>query len=111
MHESFNNFQALRNFLRLQLTSRFFQVITEHVRSRFKIDVFEQLKDRLSTNIRCERVFTELVASIHILFFREKLLWFERRQRRLDYDIAFEVKYALYVFQRHVEQKRDTGRK
>ena len=107
--ESLNDFQAFGIFLRLQLRRRFREIFPQRVSQKVQVQTFQNFFHRFRTDHRGEGVFTMLVLKIHIFFFSQQLLWLERGQSRFSDDVALKVQHALNVFQRHVEQRRDTG--
>ena len=61
----------------------------------------------LSADAGGEAVGAVLVERAVILLLRQKLPLAERSDARLDDDVVLEIKHALEVLQRHVEQKPD----
>src|SRR5690606_21437602 len=57
-----------------------------------------------------ESVLAILVDGQHVLFFGEKLVFLQRGETRLGDDVVLEIKNALDVLERHVEQRADTAR-
>src|SRR5690606_10101585 len=108
--ERLDELQALGELLRLQFRSGLGNLHTQLCGDLFQIKADQQFADRFSTDAGSEAVLAILILRIEIFFFREKLTLLERGQTRLQNDVVLEIKNALEILQRHVEQKADAGR-
>ena len=74
----------------------------------FQIERTENFANGFCADERGEAVFAILILRTEIIVFREQLTLFKRGQTRLNHDVVFEIKNALKILQRHIEQKADT---
>ena len=79
-------------------------------RDLLKIELAQNLADRLGADHRRERVLAVLLLSAKVLVLGQELTFLEGRQARLDDDVGLEIKDALQLLERHVEQKTDPAR-
>src|SRR5579885_3301835 len=110
MHERLDDLQPLGELLRLQLALRGGDLDLEVVGDLLKVHALQHFADRLGADHRGEAVLAVFVLRPQILVLRQELTVLERRQAGIEDDVGFEVKDALQVLQRHVEQQADAGR-
>src|SRR5262249_10304689 len=87
----------------LVLLAQVVQLLAEVPRQLDKIELFEQLLDRLGAHVGLER-FAVLLAGIAILLLIEQLLGLEVGVARVDDDIVLEVDDLLQAGGLHVEE-------
>ena len=110
LQERLDDLQALHQLLRLQLGGRDRDLLTDLGRDLLEIELGQDPADRLGADQRRERILAVLVLRAQVLVLREELALLQRRQPRLNDDVGLEVKDALEVLQRHVEQETDPAR-
>src|SRR5262249_40497054 len=73
-----------------------------------EVEPLEHLADRLSADRGGEAVRPQRFLRLEIFVLAQQLAIRQRRQSRLEHDVAFEVKDALQRLERHVEHEPDT---
>ena len=108
--ECFDDLQALRILLVLDLGFSLRHVDPELCLELFKLKTFQKFTDRFSTDHGGEAVLAVFVLRLQIFIFGQQLAILERGQTRLENDVIFKIQNPLEIFQRHVEQQTDAAR-
>ncbi len=111
LHEVLDDLQALHQLLLLEIRRGVGQIRAQVARNLLKVHRCQHFEDGFSADHGGELIFAVLVDGKHIFFFRQELVLLERGEARLGDDVVFEVENALYILQRHVEQRRNARRK
>ena len=78
--------------------------------NRYWLEAAFDAANRFGADAGLETILAELVLGVHELFFRQQLLGLVQRRPRIGDHISFEIKDALELLERHVEQQTDALR-
>src|SRR5690348_4780508 len=110
LDERLDELQPLHELFAARLGGRIAQLFAEPDLFLLAIDRRQHDAERLGADRGGELVLAVIVLRLQILFLIEQLMQLERRQARLDDDIALEIKDLFEIFQSHVEQQADAAR-
>src|ERR1700733_7625267 len=108
--EGLDQLEPLGELLRLEFGRRFDDLLAQLRRHLLEIERFEHFADRFRADHGGEAVGAEFILRLDVIVLGQELTVLERRQSRLEHDVMLEIKDALEILKRHVEQKADARR-
>src|SRR3984885_2362514 len=108
--EGLDQLEPLGELLRLEFGRRFDDLLAQLRRHLLEIERFEHFADRFRADHGGEAVGAEFILRLDVIVLGQELTVLERRQSRLEHDVMLEIKDALEILERHVEQKADARR-
>jgi hypothetical protein len=102
--------RIIHSGLLLELGGRFDDLLAQIGRHLLEIEGFEHFADRFGTDHGGEAVGAILVLRLDVIVLAQELAILERSETRLEHDVMLEIKNALEILERHVEQEADARR-
>src|SRR5581483_8872898 len=106
-NERFDQLQTLSDLLFLDVAVRLGQLRAQLRLERVKIELRKQVADGLGADFGGEGIVAKRLLRLEILVLAEKLVHLQVGHARLKHDVMLEIKDALEILQRHVEQEAD----
>ena len=107
LQERLDDLQTLAELLRLQVGRRLGDLLAQVFADLGQVHRRQHLADRLRADAGGEAVGTVLVERAVVILLGKELLLLEGGDAGLDDDVVLEIKDALEILERHVEQKTD----